>query len=485
MTAPDDAICTALLAARLAQVRWSATPLAGRLEVIRRARHLIAEHGLRLAAASAEGRGRPAAEALTAEVLPLAGACRFLERDATRLLAPRPLSLWTRPLWLMGVGAEVRRVPFGVVLIIGPGNYPLLLPGVQLVQALAAGNAVLLKPAPVSAAPMRVLVELLAQAGLDVSLVTLLPDSTEAAQAALAAGVDKVIFTGSAATGEKILAQLAPRLTPATMELSGCDAVFVRADADLDLVVRCLAFGLKFNAGATCLGPRRVFVHRSIATELEGRLAQAFPGNNARGQTLERIRPLVSEALAAGAHVVTGALHSNNTITLPLILAAVPPDAALLREDVFAPVLSLITVNSDDEALTFNHTCPYALGATVFSRDKDAARALATRIRAGGVVINDMIAPTVDPRLPFGGRDRSGFGVTRGEEGLLEMTVPKVITWNRARWRPHLDDTVMADADLFQAFLEFSYGPWRKRWTALVKLVRLGWRRMNAPKRKS
>jgi acyl-CoA reductase-like NAD-dependent aldehyde dehydrogenase len=485
MTDRADSIATILAKARRSQGRWAASPLAARLHVVRRARHLFAEAGLRLAEASAACRQRPAAEALTAEVLPLAAACRFLEREAARLLRPRRPGLWSRPLWLGGIGSEVRREPFGVVLVIGPGNYPLFLAGVQALQALAAGNAVLLKPAPGSATPVRLFVDLLHQAGLDPDLAQVLPDTTEAAQAALGAGVDKVVFTGSADTGARILAQIAPRLTPSTMELSGCDAVFVRADADLDLVTRSVSFGLQLNGGATCIGPRRLFVPRSLATELEGRLARALGASSSfalRGPAADRVRPLVEEALAGGAHLVAGSLAPDGALQLPLVLAGVPRGSALLREDVFASVLSVVAVDGDDEALALAAESPYALGATVFGRDEAAARALAGRVRAGGVVVNDMVAPTADPRLPFGGRGRSGFGVTRGAEGLLEMTTPKVIQWNRARWRPHLDPAAMGDADLFAAFLQFLHGPGRGRGAALRRLMTLGRRRMTSPK---
>ena len=156
-----DSILPLFAKARLSQGRWAVSPLASRLQVVRRARHLFAASGLRLAEASAACRQRPAAEALTAEVLPLAAACRFLERAAARLLRPRRPGILTRPAWLGGVHSEVRREPFGVVLVIGPGNYPLLLAGVQALQALVAGNAVLLKPAPGSAAPVRLFVDLL------------------------------------------------------------------------------------------------------------------------------------------------------------------------------------------------------------------------------------------------------------------------------------------------------------------------------------
>ena len=280
-------VCSAMSSARSAQVRWAATSIQHRLARIRELRRLIAEHACVLADASASARQRPTLESLTAEVLPLAEACRFLEREADALLVPRRLGSGGLPLWLAGVRSEIRREPFGIVLIIGPGNYPLLLPGVQIIQALVAGNAILLKPGLGGSFAARALIEILHRAGFDSHLVTLLPESTEAACTAIEARPDKVLFTGSAATGEKILAQLALHLIPATMELSGCDAVIVRADADLDLTVKALTFGLMLNNGATCMAPKRVFVHRSIVTELEGRLANSFPRSRQCNEDLD------------------------------------------------------------------------------------------------------------------------------------------------------------------------------------------------------
>jgi acyl-CoA reductase-like NAD-dependent aldehyde dehydrogenase len=283
------AVKHAMTEARAAQLPWSRAPLAGRQRLMRELRLLIAEHALLLAEVSASARGRPALESLISEVLPLSEACRFLERDAGRILAARRLGRRGLPIWLTGLRGEVHREPLGVVLIIGPGNYPLLLPGVQLAQALVAGNAVLLKPGLGGSPVARALIELIVRAGFDPPLVALLPESHEAARAAIMARPDKVLFTGSAATGEKILAQLAPHLIPATMELSGCDAVLVRADADLDLTVKALTFALLLNGGATCMSPKRVFVDRRIANELQGRLARAFPSSPGEDRGLARI----------------------------------------------------------------------------------------------------------------------------------------------------------------------------------------------------
>ena len=197
-------------AARKAQAQWATTFISERLKRVRELRRLIAAHGSVLAEASAFARRRPVSEALSAEVLPLAESCRFLEREAEALLASRPLSSRGLPVWLFGNRTSIHREPLGVILIIGPGNYPLLLTGIQLIQALVAGNAVVVKPGVGGSRSVRALIEIVRRVGIDSRLVGLLPESSEAARAAIEARPDKVLFTGSAATGESILTQLAP-----------------------------------------------------------------------------------------------------------------------------------------------------------------------------------------------------------------------------------------------------------------------------------
>ena len=197
--------------ARLAQAALGQTSIRARLQIVRRLRFLIAVQGQALVAAVGCRRGRTPADTLATEVIPLADACRFLEREAARLLRPRRLGRRGRPLWLAGAEAEIRREPLGVILILAPGNYPLFLPGVQLLQALAAGNAVLLKPAPGCTAPIAVLIDLLRNAGLPSDLVQLLHEDVAGARAAIAQGVERVVLTGSAETGRGVLADLALR----------------------------------------------------------------------------------------------------------------------------------------------------------------------------------------------------------------------------------------------------------------------------------
>ncbi|WP_207462353.1 aldehyde dehydrogenase family protein [Azospirillum sp. SYSU D00513] len=451
---------------------WAERSAAERLAPVRALRRRIAAEAGALVEALSTRPGRSPAESLSGEILPLAEACRFLEREAERILAVRRLGRRGRPVWLFGVEAEVRREPFGTVLVIAPSNYPLLLPGVQTVQALVAGNAVLVKPAPGCSAPMELLRGWLAEAGLPDGLLHILGDSPAEAEAAIAAGVDKVVLTGSAATGRRVMAQLAERLVPATMELSGNDAVFVLPGADLDLAARALAFGLRFNGSATCIAPRRVFVPRGMAAELETLLLERvaeLPATPVPLPVRLNVARLAKEAREEGARPLGSLPSAESGEMAPLILADARPDMAFLREDIFAPVLALVPVADMGEALAFAAKSPYALGASVFGPDA-AARALAARIDAGGVTVNDLIVPTADPRLPFGGRRASGWGVTRGAEGLLEMTQMKTVTVRPGRFRPYYDPPRARDEALMLAALQALHGEGRGRLSALKRL---------------
>ncbi len=464
------------LSARTAQAAWTQTPLTQRAKLLRQLRGRLVEQPLPLARQIAALRRCSTAEALATEIHPLADAIRFLEKNLASLLRTRRLGRGGRPVWLSGVDAEVRREPFGLVLLIGPGNYPLFLAAVPALQALAAGNAVWIKPAPGGLPLLSEFTQLVIRSGFRPGLIGLLPEDVASTQAAIAARPDQVIFTGSAETGRKILQQLAPQLTPATMELSGCDAAFVRADADLDLAARALAFGITLNRGATCIAPRRVLVAQrlhaalgqKLVTELKQRETIHFEAGSARWL------PLLQQALTDGAQLLHGQIRSHQ-ITGPLVLSHAQPEMALLQLDTFAPVMSLVPVAGDEAALLANARCPYALGASVFSRDANAARELAARIRAGSVIINDLIAPTADPRLPFGGTGDSGFGVTRGAEGLLAMTFPKTIQHNRARQRRHYAPLDEQQTPLFTALLKLTHGSsLAHRLAAVRDLIRVG-----------
>lgn len=398
-----------MAAARMAQRRWATTTLRQRLAVVRQLRVALAEQALEVAELAAAPNDRPVAEKMTSEIAPLIDACRFLERNARRILRTKKFGARGRPLWLRGSSFVVERRPFGVVLVVGPGNYPLFLPAVQALQAVVAGNAVLLKPAENCTAPIRWLVDQLASIQLvDRDLVQILPEPPASAQEAVEAGADKVIFTGSSANGRDFLSLLAEQNTPGIFELSGVDAVFVRQDADLERAAKAIAFGRRLNGGNTCVAPQAVFVHETVQVGLTSRLRELDLDEL-------RVHPFADDHAAL----------------------------ALARENIFG------------------------LGASIFSADEKAARALARQLPTGFVTINDLIVPTADPRFPFGGVRASGFGTTRGAEGLREMTYPHVIALRRGRWLPHLDETKQGDEEIFAAYLKLAHGQGWDRLKAL------------------
>jgi aldehyde dehydrogenase (NAD+) len=418
---------------------------------------------------------RTKADTLATELLPLLAGCKFLEREAKRLLAPRKLGLSGRPVWLTGVAAEIHRVPLGHVLVIGPSNFPLFIPGSHVFQALAAGNWVTWKPGAGGGAVARLFARVMVEAGLPMGVLTVTEESVEAAHAALATRPNKVIFTGSSRTSQSILTELAETSTPAVVELSGADAVVVTPTADLQQVARAVAFGLRLNGGAVCMSPRRLFATPSTMAALRPLLYAELgkiAGVMLDAGTASRLRAMLDEATSAGAE-----LHGAFTpeAQRPLLVDHATAGMAVTSSDIFAPVLSLIEAESMVHVPELYARCPYALTVAIFcDRSKEKkARVLGSMLNAGTVLINDVIAPTADPRVPFGGRGASGYGLTRGAEGLLEMTAVKTVLIRRGGVVLHLDATRDEDVPMFAGMIKVLHGKGlAMRWAALKQLVR-------------
>jgi acyl-CoA reductase-like NAD-dependent aldehyde dehydrogenase len=465
----------ALGQARAAQHLWEQKGLRKRLALLRRARQRIAATAEKIAqSVPCDQPGalhRSVADTLVSEVLPLVEACRFLEREAGWILAPQRLSSHARRFWLRRVTAETRREPLGVVLIIAPANYPLFLPGVQTLQALAAGNAVLWKPAAGGSAAAEALRDVLVGCGLDPALFQLLGESPQAAADAMASGVDKVFLTGSAATGTAVLHQAAAHLTPTVMELSGCDAVFVLPGADPDRTVAAVVFGLRFNGSATCMAPRRLFLigsHPGLVPALLEQL-KSLPPVSLSTRIRAQLAELLEHAQRLGGSVLTDGFAVGMRYA---VITHATAEMRIAQSDIFAPVLSIFEAPDVDTAVAAHATCSYALTVAIFGPESEARR-LASRIPVGTVLINDLIVSTADPRISFGGRRSSGFGVTRGHEGLLEMTALKTIIVQRSRDLRAYRPTTPEHQPFFAAYLEAAHGGnWIARWNGLRRLLR-------------
>lgn len=457
-----------------AQRRWAAWPLAERLQVIRAARHRMAAQAQAFAEAISPTLQRSSADTLVAELLPLLDAIKFLERRAQKLLAPQRLGRRGRPLWLSGVQAEVQHVPLGHVLVIGPANFPLFLPGVQALQALIAGNAVTWKPGLGGGRVARLVEKILQESGLPRGVLAITGESVEAAQSALAQRPDKVIFTGSIESGRKVLHTLADHITPAVMELSGVDAVVVLPSADLALAAKAIGFGLRLNGAEVCMSPRRLVATaetlQALRPLLDAELAKLAP-IALKDRTAEHLQQLVREAQASGARAV-GQVQAE--AQRPLLIEDAQAAMAITRTDLFAPVLSLLAAPTVMHIPELVNDCPYALTAAVFGDWREAA-ALGEQLRVGTVVINDLIAPTADPRLPFSGRAHSGFGATRGAEGLLEMTATKTVILRRRGLTRHYEPVGAKEATLFAGLIGALHGgSWRARAGSVRAMIAAG-----------
>ncbi len=382
---------------------------------------------------------RPPHEVIPSDALPTADAARFLERHAARLLKPRRVG--GRPMWLMGCTDVVHRRPWGVVAVIGTWNYPLFLNAVPVLHALTAGNAVLWKPSEVAPRFAEVFAGLIREAGFPQDVFTVLPATREAGPMVAEAEVDFVHFTGSEPVGRQLAKRLGERLVPSALELSGCDAMFVLADANVELAARAAWYGASVNRGRTCMATRRVFVQRAV---------------------WEKFITLVG----GEAKVRTDATLILNP----------PPDHPCRRESTFTPQFAVMPFDTLDDALALHAESPFLLTASVFTRNTREADALAARLPVVAMTVNDVIAPAAHPGTPFGGRRASGWGVTQGDEGLLQMTVPQVVTVRSGTFRPHVESVLANDpvaGEVSEGMLRMAHArTLGARWRGLKQMVR-------------
>ena len=424
--------------------QWRATPAATRCRAVADAAAELAAHADPwVTELTHPGRPDPV-EPLTAEIFPTCAALKWIGRRGSKLLAVRRPRWRLRPAWLLGVDTRVHREPRGEVLIIGTWNYPLFLTGVQIATSVAAGNHTIVKPATGCVELTQKFCEHLHRAGVP-NVITILDESVDAARRAIASRVDLVVMTGSADTGREVMRQCAEHLTPSIIEASGCDAMVALPGADAVAFAKRLRFGLTLNSGATCIAPRRLFIHRDDRDRMVNAIGDQFAdvapmvvAPPARHGVAQMMSDVASDQWIIGGPVDASFAHDGTmmpSIRWKRTQSGLPPDP-LESTDVFGPVAMAETYDEIDPLVARVNACDYALAASIHGDPKTADK-VARRIEAGFVVINDVIVPTADPRVPFGGRRRSGHGVTRGDEGLLAMTQPKVVA-TRRRFAMHL-----------------------------------------------
>ncbi|HEY3321552.1 MAG TPA: aldehyde dehydrogenase family protein [Planctomycetota bacterium] len=431
---------------REAQQQWAARPLNERLEPVRKLRARLAAEPTILAEVIAREIGKTRYEAIGAEVMPVAECCRFLIQRAPRLLAPKREGL--RGTIPFSGRALVRRVPWGIVASISPWNYPLFLCAAPALNALVAGNAVAMKPSPRAPETVRAFAQWLKDAGFPPDLVPVLDPSNDTGKALASSPlIDKIVFTGSSKTGRDVLRSAGENLVPATLELSGFDAVYILRDANLPLAVAAVAFGLRLNAGRSCICPRCAFVEEPVADEFIRLLTARLNSHRLLApmdrQTLEEADALATSfASMNGVQFLNDRQRGDKDKALAVLGG---PDVLAAAQGNFVPAIVVTKVKDMEEALRLESSLSYALGASIFTTDTNAAVKLAGRLRSGSIAINECVAHGGDAAIPFGGSRESGYGVRGGEDGLLEMTRPQTLAIARGTFRPHHDAETEAE----------------------------------------
>lgn len=425
--------------ARAASGWWAGLGVAARRERLLRWRSRLASRIEELAELVHVEGGKPVAEAVI-EVVTAVEHVDWAARNAKRVLGPRRVR---SRLMLAEFAAHLEYQPYGVVGVIGPWNYPVFTPIGSIAYALAAGNAVVLKPSEYTPAVGQWLVDSFAEVVTEQPVFAAVHGLGDVGAALCRSGVDKVAFTGSTATGRKVMAACAESLTPVLIEAGGKDAMIVDTDADLDAAAAAAVWGGLTNAGQTCIGIERVYAVEGVfdrfvdrVVQRAGRLTVGADGTDIGPITmpsqLEVIRRHIDDALARGGRAVLGGADAvQPPYVQPTVLVDVPEDSAAIREETFGPTLTINRVRDVDEAVARTNALRYGLGGSVFGRRR--AMAVARRLHSGMASVNSALTFAGMSTLPFGGVGDSGFGRIHGADGLREFARPKAITRRRAR----------------------------------------------------
>jgi acyl-CoA reductase-like NAD-dependent aldehyde dehydrogenase len=433
---------------------WASLPWAERRTRLLAWKSYLTRYIGRLAELVHTETGKPLADAQL-EILLAIVHIDWAARNARRVLRPRRV----RPgLVAINMAATLEYQPLGVVGVIGPWNYPVFTPMGSIAYALAAGNAVVFKPSELTPAVGEWLVNSFAEVVPEQPVLQLITGAGQTGEFLARSAVNKIAFTGSAATAKKVMAACAENLTPMVAECGGKDAFIVGADADLDAAADAAAWGALSNAGQTCVGVERVYVadpvYHSFLEKLIEKMSDIRPGDDREADygpmtlpgQVEVVERHIADALARGGRAVVGGLASiRKPFIGPVILTEVPEESRAVSEETFGPTVTVARVADLDEGVRLANASRYGLGSAVFARNKKAAMAAARSLHSGMTAVNSVISFAGVPSLPFGGSGDSGFGRIHGADGLREFARPKSIT--RQRMKPMVNLTSFSRTD--------------------------------------
>ncbi len=464
--------------------RTSKFDLATRLAMIAKLRSLVADQADEIAQLISTEVGKPLSECYSAEIAGVLDTCVWLNKNATRLLAPRRMKLGNPLAWLKK--CYLHSEPLGVIGIISPWNFPFSIPMTTILQAVAAGNTVVLKPSEKSTLVGLKIRDLFEQAGFPQGTVSVLTgDGQTGKLLSQRKELARLILTGSVRAGQRIVEQTAANLTPVTLELGGKDAAIVLPDTPVEYTARGLVWGAFTNAGQACASIERVYIvdgpntaalidavvrnTKLLRVGAPASLADlATSESNDIGPIIDevqlgKIAAQVEDARQNGATVHCGGRILNELpgyFYAPTVLTSVDHSMAVMSEETFGPVLAIMVVKSVEEAVRLANDSDFGLTASIWSESVSQARAIAPLLQVGTVYINDCIFSHAAPELPWGGVKHSGIGRSHSHIGLMDMVNVKNINLDTARgagrlwWYPY----GAAHAKLFQGGIQAMHG---------------------------
>jgi acyl-CoA reductase-like NAD-dependent aldehyde dehydrogenase len=451
---PPDEVAALVARARAAQPAWEALGFEGRGRILRRAQKWVVDNSERVIQTIVSETGKAYEDALIAEVMYAANAFGFWAKHAPSYLADQRVKS-ASPL-LKGKRMVLRYRPIGLVGVIGPWNYPLTNSFGDAIPALAAGNAVILKPSEVTPLTSLLMADALRECGMPDGVFAV-ATGAGATGAALVDAVDMIMFTGSTATGKKVMARAAESLTPVSLELGGKDPMVVLADADVERAANAAVYYAMLNGGQTCVSVERVYVEAPVYDEFVAKVtekARALRNDRSTGPgtadvgsmtfppQVDIVERHVRDAVEKGARVVVGGERGHEGQGghwfEPTVLVDVDHTMECMREETFGPTLPIMKVADAEEAIRLANDSPYGLGGSVFSKDVARGEAVARRIEAGAVCVNDSNVNYTALELPMGGAKASGLGSRHGADGIRKYTQQQALLISRLHPRRDL-----------------------------------------------
>ena len=465
----ETEIKSTFIKAREAQKLWSKTSLQKRSKVLKKLRQSITADLDNLVDLISKDSGKTRLEALMADIYPSLELIKYYEKRINKFLAPEKRST---PLTAPGNTAYVEYQPFGVVAVISPWNYPFQLAINPAITAIAAGNAVILKPSEITPAVGQYVGDIINSIeGIPNDLIQVIHGYGETGAKIIETGPDKIFFTGSVGTGKKIMEAASQKLIPVELELGGKDPMIVFDDANLIRAAKAAVYGGFANTGQLCVSVERLYVQEKIADEFMELIKEEAskirftidPKNGDIGPFTHpgqeaKVEEQLNKALDSGAEILFDGRKNNQPG--PVIIQKVNNEMEISRDETFGPVIPIIKFRNIDEAIKLANDSDYGLNSSIWTKNIDKAKRVASSLETGNCMINDLIKNVGNPDLPFGGTKNSGIGRYHGPEGLRSFTNHKSIMINKSNknkevnWFPYTNETYQG----LKNFLEVNFG---------------------------